>query len=281
MAAMKRKAAARGSPKRGPVLYLHYGPQCFAWDYMRDGAAEFAGMLGRRLAVIDVSRKPRYARRYRMFFPGMIVAGGFSMVFPGSAAQLLAAYKARGPIPGDALDAIAPDAPADSFKAVQPCEIGGCARLCLPGAPPQAYSEKAAWIAERSRRLRGMSGCHVAESGGKPVAAVEYVRASECPYPIPRRPEPGLFITCLYGLEDEAVSRRGALLDELAVRAADAGFGSLCAVAGAVTPYPNGPASLFEARGFYAAADLGAAVLRNRVERLSFMVRPLRSPSGA
>ncbi len=105
----------------------------------------------------------------------------------------------------------------------------------------------------------------------QPVAALEWVKESDIPYPIPRKRDDALFITCVYNKPGAKYDYRHALVNDMKAMALDNGYKWISVIAGFETPYPNGPKSLFESCGFVEGENLGRLLLRYRWDDIAFM----------
>ncbi len=261
------------------VLYLHYGAQCPGYRYMGEQGQKLAAVLGRPCRWIDVAKRPEYAERHSMFFPGMIVIDDFSLVYPGRVNQMLDSYRRRGPIPGETDWAVKPLVEPDEILPLVPGGADEAASICIKGA--SRVEDKKNWLTKEARELAGGEVGYLGRVGGQAVAAVEFVREDRVPYPLPRRSEGSIFVTCLYSDASAAGDYRLALLRALKGRARDLGYRGISAVTGIETPYPNGPWPTFEAAGFRRGPFLGRALLRHRREDMYLVQLDLNGENGS
>ena len=261
------------------VLYLHYGAQCPGYRYMGEQGQNLAAVLGRPYRWIDVARRPEYAERHSMFFPGMIVIDDFSLVYPGRVDQMLDSYRRRGPIPGEMHWVAKPQVEPDEILPLVPGRADEAASICIKGT--SCVQDKKNWLRIEARELVGGEVGYLGRVGGRAVAAVEFVREDRVPYPLGRRSEGSIFVTCLYGVASAPEDYRLALLMALKGRARDLGYRRIRAVTGNETPYPNGPWPTFEAAGFQRGPFLGRALLRHRHEDMYLVLLDLNGESGS
>lgn len=266
----------------GQMLYLHYGAQCPGYIYMGQQAEGMALELGRSCRCIDVEAEPEYALEHGMFFPGMIVIDDLRMVYPGTVEQMLESYRLRGPIPGDANTELGSPGDVEQIEALTPEMSMEAARVCLGGVVSHSGPrDKLRWLKRLAPGLTdGVSG-YLGIVDGRPVGGVEFVRETDIPYPIPRRREDWIFITCLYSTPASGNNFRPAMLEALLDRAVHLGYRGVSAVAGLETPYPNGPWPTFADAGFETVDEnLGRALLRHRWERMVMVDRGLDADHG-
>lgn len=259
------------------MLYLHYGAQCPGYVYMGQQAEEMARKLGRTLRWVDVDEEPEYAVEHGMFFPAMIIIDDFRLVYPGSVEEMLESHRRRGPIPGDMDTDLGCGGDVDDIKVVTPENSVETARVCLGGVPPHSGArDKARWLRKGTAGLIGGVSGYLGYVDGRPVGGVEFVRETDIPYPIPRRREDWIFITCLYSSPAACRDYRPVMLRTLLARAPHLGYRGVSAVTGLETPYPNGPWPTFADAGFRRSdEDLGPALLRHRWERMFMVSRSL------
>ena len=247
------------------IHYLHFGPQCPGWAYMGQAAREAAEILGRSYSAHDVRKEPQLALESKLYFPGMIVADGLRIVFPGAGHQIAEVIQRRGPLPGVQDYNQMPHASLDQVELLTKDNLDLIQGLCIPKNFAMGWDEKEKWLGGFDEPILGLVGFHE----GHPVAVVELIPRKSIPYPVPEYT--GYFITCLYGNQDLKSDFRLSLLTRGYSLLRENGCYGLGVVAGQETPYPNGPAGLLLEAGFRKAQRLGQVILRHRYEEIVFM----------
>lgn len=250
------------------MSYLYFGPQC-PGDALERGGREAAKILGMSFVTYDVCKTPDLAGEYKMFFPGLIVADGLHLVFPGSGQQLAESIRIGGPLPGTQEYQQLPQAVPDRLEILGPDNLEAIRGLCIPEGASSFWCGKEAWLRDLGLSCYGLA----AYQGGRPVAIMETLPRRLVPYPVPHYD--GLFITCLYGRWDAQVDFRLGLIEAGLPILKDLGFSSIGVVAGRGTPFPNGPDELLRRAGFDEVQDLGRVILRYRWADMVFMQRTI------
>lgn len=249
-----------GLVKLEKVLYLHYAAQCHGCQNMGSQAKEVAKLLDRDFAMIDIVQEPAYAAKYNVHFPGVIVIDDFQTIFPGTPTEIIKSYHLKGPLPGQHTYTQLPLEKPDTFCPLLEKFNDACS-VCIPNPSSLGVAEKKRWFST----LEGASGL-VAYKHALPVAAVEWVPATIAPYPQIPQEEHAIFITCLYNSPLAPKDYRLALLQETFSQIRKQGFQKLYIIAGADTPYPNGPVPFLHHAGFEMEAMVGTVLLRHKWE---------------
>ncbi len=260
------------SLERGVNFYF-WGEQCLWKPWMGEQARMVARELEVPLQEIDLDPKPQLAEEKRIFFPGTVEIMGFKIPYPGTAEQMLLAFERKGPLPGNLRVRKLPAGAPERIEKLGE-NLQQTARFCAAGENSEARQKKKDWLEKRIPPGLKAPG-YVAFNGQKPVGVVEFVQGKKCPYPLPKKGEDDLFITCIYGSSEVGIDYRGYLIEFLAQQARAFGYGSLSVVAGEKTPHPNGPVQLFQEKGFGSMLFLERILLKKTWENIFFMQRKL------
>ncbi len=259
------------------LLVLHFGAQCPWQPWVVEQARQAARRLGGTVRIVDVARQPKLAERHRLFFPFMtVVDESIRLPSPTQASELVSIAKEGLAVPTAVTTTESPAAQAEVVLPLTAANIRCTCALCSAPSPQRGCQAKAAWAARLARQMpSGVLG-FVAYHSRHLVGAVEFLAAPLIPYPLPRKPTSAAFITCLYSAED-GLDYRADLLSRLEHHLAQAGYHELQVVAGQCSAYPNGPAALFQDRGFQRVGVVDRVTLREGTDTLVLLRRELRS----
>lgn len=246
----------------GQVSYFYFGRQCPGFA-MGEHARQAAELLGFAYRETDISHRPDLAEEHGLFCAGTVVIDGFHIHFPGRPEQLVASFKARGPLPGTHSYTSLPQGELDGTVPLTSDTVSTAFSLCIPGLSDSQVDCKQHWLRQYPE-VSSFSGL-IGTISGRPVAFVEVLPETRIPYPLGDKRSERAFITCVYspnewGLElDYRVSLLNHLIDELRLR----GFAGVSVISGLTLPYPNGPEPLFTACGFSPVKSTGQILLRH------------------
>ncbi len=249
------------------VCYYRLGHQCYGASNMGEKAAELATLLNYDYREIDLEKYPEATQKEKLFFPGTIVIDDFKTVFPGTAEELLAAYRQNGPIEGKHSYRTCPDGIPDKILKLNNHLAAG-AKICM-GKQKNKLNEKKKWLEKHQRYTYGTSG-FIAYKGNNPVAAVEFIQEKQSVYSLPAKRTDVLFITCIYNQPQLTDDYRAPLIGKTSEFAQKHGFKAISVIAGKETPYPNGPKAFFQQHGFVEKMYLDRVLLRHHYEEIFF-----------
>ncbi len=257
------------------VYYYHLGNQCYGTGFMGEKARELAQLLRGEYTSIDIEQVPWETKKLKLFFPGTIIVNDFRTVFPGTAEELLASYENRGPLKGVYRYKELPQGEGDEIGILNDY-LGRGAAICLGDwvGCEHGLTAKEKWLEKHSPYTGGISGFLVFKNR-VPVAAVEFIQEARCAYPLPRKREDALFITCIYGGRGIDFDYRASLIAKMKEFARQEGCKTISVIAGLETPYPNGPESFFTRLGFLSKELLGQVLLRYRWDEIRFLEIPV------
>ena len=245
----------------------HFGGQCPWLWWTLEQVQQAALQLHGSVEVFDVGDKPELASKYRLFFPFMIIIDDrIRWPSPISAESLISliqntdtpAVMPAAPVP--------PPATASQIVAITADNIDAACAFCMPAAEDRLKLAKQEWGKQYGEAILG----YLAYEAEVLVGGIEYLRASRVPFPLPDRRSTTALITCLYSTED-ARDYRAQILAYALSRLPDQGYQAVQVIAGQREAYPNGPATLFAAKGFHVVEILDRVVLREGEDTLILM----------
>ncbi len=255
------------------VNFYFWGNKCLWKEWMAEQARLVSEKLGADFQQHDIALQPELARRKRIFFPGTVEISDFKIPYPGTAEEMLASFKRRGPLGGELKVRKLPAGIPQRIEKLKG-KLKDAAPFCREDRQRNSFREKEKWLEKHILPGLNTPG-YIAYNAEEAVGAVEFVLEKDCPYPLPEKGERSIFVTCIYGSSEEGVDYRGYLIDFLAQKAREARYQALNVLAGEKTPYPNGPVELFRARGFEKEVFLERILLRNCWENISYLQRKL------
>lgn len=250
---------------------LHFGGQCPWLWYTLAQVQKAATQLRGNVEVIDVGKTPTLAAQYRLYFPFMVVIDEV-VRWPSPAPAELLIQIAKGEYHHPAV----PDPPvfyparASQIVPITPGKIDIACSFCMPAADAHVKQSKREWASQFGETMLG----YLAYAGEFPVGGIEYLRASQIPFPVPNKQATTAFITCLYSTE-EADDYRGHLLEYTLKQLALEGYQRVQVISGRRQAYPNGPGAMFQAQGFMEVAELDRIFLKDGKDILVLMERNL------
>lgn len=257
------------------LVFLHLGGQCPWHRWMKGQVEKAAKILDGTYSIIDMTEEPEYARRHRVFFPMMtIIKGETRLVAPLPAREMVRLYQ-EGVAPGrTTTKELKPQATANRIAVLNSENITHTCELCNYNTD-DAKMSKLIWWESIKRDSKNDSFGLISYVGDIPVAAVESVPIDSVPYPLPSKDETGMFITCIYSLEQSEVDYRGQLLERLSEKLFEQGYERVQVISGRRTAYPNGPLSLFKGYGYAELVELDCVLLKEKEEEIVLLEKVL------
>jgi len=221
---------------------LHIGGQCPWFWWTLEQIQQAATQLQGKVEILDVGNGPELDSRYRLFFPFMVVIDDMlrwsSPVTAEGSLKLVQDPNRPSAIPRVCI--LHPPAQASKIVELTLDNIEAACVFCLPGADAHAIHGKREWVKRYGEAIVG----YLAYEGELVVGGIEYLCASQIPFPLPEKRDTAAFITCLYSMEGETEDVRDyrrEVLDYALTQLPGQGYQCVQVIAGRRCAYPNGP----------------------------------------
>ncbi len=259
----------------GDLLFLHCDGQCPWHLWMKEQVVEAARELGYNVEIVDLTRDPEMAERYRVFFPFLtIIRGEIRTSGPVPARELVRIAREGMEASKTVPKPLKPQGRAQTISSLTAENVCDTCRLCNYDTA-ESRGAKRKWAGQIKEATRDKVVGLISYDGDEPVAAVEFVPSTLVPYPLPEKQPTTAFITCVYSREGDALDYRGQVLEHLISLLPTMGYEKVQVMSGRRTPYPNGPGPLFVLHGFEEVAEVGDAILSLGREEIVLMGRDL------
>lgn len=232
------------------LRFLYFGYQCPHNTYLLARIKTLAWRESVPLHIDDITADPARCEKYRIFSPTtLIVNERLRWLGSFSKEEVLALLYDEELPRRDTQDQEIGAATDGDLTPITPESVLATCEPCLQSADIGLCRGKAEWIQSvlEESGAEHLGYLHFME--GRCVGGAEYLPSPRVPYPIPDKRKTNAFLTCLFrsaAERDYASFPLRRLVDELG----RSGYDTLSVVCSTNTTFPNGPASMFEKRGF-------------------------------
>lgn len=236
------------------IRAYYFGDQC-PWNSLALEQARIAAdSLGLNLVEFDLSET---IHDLPLFFPFTLIYNDLKIAGPVPSDFIVDVLEGRKTVRpfGDAKRR--PTKNCDRIERLSKQSLRDACLVCTNGTGNGA-EEKIGWY-EGFKGRDNLFG-FVSYVEEIPVAFVEVMPSLLSPYSIPKSVSTA-FISCIYNSHDSTYDYRSELIQLSVEECRTRGFGSVEALSGKKSPFPNGPASFFLQNGFEDLETVDSSVI--------------------
>jgi len=236
------------------IRVYYFDDQC-PWNQLgllqARSAARVLGLKLTELNLIEASSD------YSVFFPFSLVHGNFRIAGPVPSSFIVEIVTGMRKVVQQNETVAKPPGKCDRLRPYSRESLRDACNICTNWTG-RGTEEKINWY----RRFRDEDKIFgfVSYVNERPVALCEMIPSSFSPYSIPKDNSTA-FITCVYNSPDEPFDFRGELIDEVIAESRRRKYKRIEVLSGIRSPFPNGPASFFESKGFFGDEQLLDSVI--------------------